>query len=94
VIRNKFLKCSGASAILAALSLMFFPEQALLADRRCIRIINIPFVASYIEVPYGSQEVFAGVFLGSALLTVVFLLLAWKYRKRRSGDGRQTTFAA
>ncbi len=90
VMRNKFLKCSGASAILAALSLMFFPGQALLADGRCIRSINVPFVASYIQVPSWYQGALARVFLGLALLTIAFLLLAWKYRKRRDGDGRQT----
>lgn len=95
VSRNKFLKCSGASAILTVLSLMFFPGQALLADGRCIRFIDVPFVASYIQVPYWYPMVFAGVFLGSALLTVVFLLLAWIYRKRRGGgDRRENTIAA
>jgi hypothetical protein len=90
VSRNKFVKCSAASAILAALSLMFFPGQALLADGTCIRFISVPFVASYIQVPYWYVQVFAGVFLSLALLTGVFLLLAWKYRKRRVGDGGQT----
>ena len=73
--RNKFLRCSGATALLTALSLMFFPGQALLADGRCIRFIDVPFVASYIPVPYWYQGAFAGVFLGLALLTVVFLVL-------------------
>jgi len=92
VSRNKFLKCSGASAILAALSLMFFPGQELLADGRCISI-NVPFVASYIQVPYWYQQVIAGVFLGLALLTIVFLLLAWKYRKMGKGDSPSSAVA-
>jgi hypothetical protein len=86
--RNKFLKCSGASAVLAALSQMFLPGQALLADGRCIRFINVPFVASFIQVPYWYEGVLERVFFGLVLVTIAFLLLAWKYRKRRDGDGR------
>src|SRR5262245_58993543 len=62
---------------------MLFPEQALLADRRCIRFISIPFVASSIQVRYGYQQAIAGVFLLLAMLTIAFLLLAWKNRRRR-----------
>jgi membrane protein implicated in regulation of membrane protease activity len=89
-MRNKCLKYSAASAILAFLLLIFFPGQALLTDGRCIRFINVPFVAPYIEVPGWYQTAFVWVFLGLMLLTVALLMLAWKYRKRIDSDGGQT----
>lgn len=81
VKRNKFLVGGWASAVAAALSLMFFPGEALFANGRCIRFINVPFVASYIQVPCWYKQAFASMYFGLLLLTIVFLFLAWKYRK-------------
>lgn len=81
VKRNKFLVASAASAVIAALSLIFFPGDPLFAGSKWIRIVTLPLVASYIEVPTWSKQAFAIVYFGLLLLTVVFLLVAWKYHK-------------
>ncbi|SRR6266851_1856148 len=81
VKRNKFLVGSWTGAVVDALSLMFFPGDALFADGRCIRFINVPFVASHIQVPCWYKQAFASMYFGLLLLTIVFLFLAWKYRK-------------
>jgi len=78
VKRNKFLV---ASAAIAALSLIFFPGDPLFAGGKWIRIVTLPLVASYIEVPIWSKQAFAVVYFGLLLITIVFLLLAWKYHK-------------
>jgi hypothetical protein len=81
VKRNKFLVGSWASAVVAALSLMFFPGESLSAYGRCIRFINVPFVASHIRVPCWYKQAFASLYFGLLLLTIVLLFLARKYRK-------------
>jgi hypothetical protein len=91
VRRNKFLVASGASAVVAALSLTFFPGEPRFTDRGWVRFISIPYVRSYIEVPYWYKQAFASVYFGLLLLTIVFLVLAWRYRKR---EGRQLWLGA
>jgi len=81
VKRSKFLADSWISAVVDALSLMFFPGEALSAYGRCIRFINVPFVASHIQVPCWYKQAFAGMYFGLLLLTIVFVLLARKYHK-------------
>jgi hypothetical protein len=99
VKRNKFLVASAASAVVATLSLLFFPGETVFADGRCIRYIDVPFLASFIEVPYWYKQAFASAYFGLLLLTIVFLFLAWTYRKGkrprlRLGRGRKLLRAA
>ena len=88
VKRNKFLVASAASAVIAALSLISFPGDPLFAGSKWIRIVTLPLVASYIEVPVWSKQAFAIVYFGLLLLTVVFLLLAWKYHRMEKQQPR------
>jgi hypothetical protein len=81
VKRNRFLGAGGVSALIAVLSLVFFPGDPLFAGGKWIRIVTLPLVASYIEVPVWSKQAFAIVYFGLLLVTIVFLLLAWKYHK-------------
>jgi hypothetical protein len=88
VKRNKFLASSAVSAVIAALSLISFPGDPLFAGGKWIRIITLPLVASYIEVPVWSKQAFAIVYFGLLLLTIVFLLLAWKYHRMEKQQPR------
>ena len=79
--RNRFLVASAASAVIAALSLIFFPGDPIFAAGKWVRTVTLPLVASYIEVPVWSKQAFAIVYFGLLLVTIVFLLLALKYHK-------------
>ena len=79
--RSKFLIASWASAVLALLSLLFFPGEKQIADGTYVRYIDVPFVAPYLQVPYWYKQAFAGMYFGLLLLTIVLLFLARKYRK-------------
>lgn len=88
VKRNKFLAASAVSAVIAALSLISFPGDPLFVGGQWVRIITLPLVASYIEAPVWSKQAFAIVYFGLLLLTMVFLLLAWKYHKMEKQQPR------
>ncbi|SRR5216683_414835 len=79
--RSKFSVGSWVSAAAAALSLLFFPGEALNADGTYLRFINVPFVVSDIQVPPWYKPAFESVYFGLLLLSIVFLFLARKYRK-------------
>jgi hypothetical protein len=81
VKRNRFLVAGGVSALIAVLSLVFFPGDPVFANGKWIRFIAVPFVASNIETPAWSKQAFAIVYFGLLLVTIMFLLLASKYHR-------------